>query len=83
MARVTGFKCDGPKCSSISENGHLPIGWVRVIPVVDSEKVREGENELHLCSNNCLVRLAKERFSAAVEAGQEKGSPLRGRKKSG
>lgn len=84
MAKFSGYKCDGPKCSVTAEGPSLPPNWMALsvnakvagrVEVADAVFERE---DFHLCSNLCLRRLAGERHHAAVERGDEK--PTRGTK---
>lgn len=75
MGQFTGWRCDGPKCDNVSETEKLPAGWIKVVPIVDGKVGESGEGTFTLCSNKCMMTLGKERYHAAVERGDEKGSP--------
>lgn len=91
MARITGFKCDGPKCAVTAESNEVPAGWLTLtvhpkpIPTLSDghpKPERKAPEPFHLCSNRCLKALATERFRAAVEDGTEE-SAYYARKKKG
>lgn len=90
MARITGFRCDGPKCQNVSETEHLPPGWMTVQVHVPAEAagrdpskqvrpVGSDSAHFHICSNRCLTNLGKARHQADVEMGK---APRMGRKPS-
>ena len=90
MARITGFKCDAPKCATTAESNEVPAGWMTVtahpkpLPrLSDGTPQREQPKSepFHVCSNRCLKSLASERYQAAVERGDEEGSYYARRKK--
>ena len=69
MARVTGFRCDGIDCSTLSEAEKLPPGWLTLQVAVNGQ----GQADMfHLCSNACLTKLAKARRDAEWEADPSK-----------
>lgn len=80
MARITGFRCDGPRCQNVAETEHIPDGWltvkVHVSPEAagrDPQKQVHGLKEVqdfHLCSNRCLANLGKERHKADLDSGK-------------
>lgn len=80
MARLVGWKCDGPDCPETSDQEAVPVGWIKVQPVIDVEHVRNGTDGLTLCSNYCMMKLGKARYDAGVEDGTEARRNQRGRK---
>ncbi len=87
MAKIAGFKCDGPKCIVTAEGGNVPVGWmilgVRAVVAGRAENETHTREDFHLCSNKCLKMLAIERHRAAIEDGSEEGSYYQRRKAAG
>lgn len=81
MARIQGYRCDGPNCSTVTETESIPDGWITVKVHVsakaaglDPDKQVKGlhpSDDFHLCSNSCLAKLGKARYEAAREMGTE------------
>lgn len=79
MSRISGHKCDGPRCTKTADGAKLPVGWLTLSVNAKVPGRPEGETAtngdgFHLCSNKCLKMLAIERYKAAVEDGSEVGS---------
>ena len=74
--RITGYKCDGPRCTVTAESANPPIGWMQLTVRAQVKGRPEGESgpgpdSFDLCSNKCLKMLATERHKAAMELGTE------------
>lgn len=69
MPRFSGWRCDGPRCSSVAETDQPPPGWINVtVTLKEGEEVGRtgGANSFILCSNRCMARLGRERHQAAL-----------------
>jgi hypothetical protein len=58
MARVTGYECDVCKDFSSTQSD-----WVRLASYADKDN-----SGIDICSNRCLLTLAKERYAATRES---------------
>lgn len=83
MARISGYKCDAPKCAVTAESteAKVPIGWMTLAVRAHVAGRTNGDGptsddraDFHVCSNKCLKALATERHAAAVARGEETGS---------
>ena len=68
MTAVTGSICDVCKAFTIERDG-----WLKVQPYAEAT----GDKCLDVCSNNCLIKLGRER----MEAGVGTNKPQPGRKR--
>jgi hypothetical protein len=64
MAKATGYFCDACKKFDTTNDTNPPIGWLRLSVRVDGQNPNDG---FDLCSNKCLVALARERVKAERE----------------
>lgn len=67
MAKVNGFSCDNPKCSTfvVTEEAQLPKGWIVVLVTTVHD---HSEGRFELCSAKCLRDLSVERYKAERDA---------------
>lgn len=79
MARIQGYRCDGPKCQEFTATTDLPVHWMTVQVAVELP-ASARDNSFQVCSNLCLMRLARERHHAAVDLGDEQPATGSGRR---
>lgn len=63
MARITGYRCDRPGCTTVVQDAEkAPDGWIRVQPIING-----STDSFDMCSNKCLGLFAKARVQADKE----------------
>lgn len=64
MAKATGFYCDNCKTFRTTNDTQAPLGWLRLTVRTTAVDPNGG---FDLCSDECVVKFARERVKAAKE----------------